>query len=79
MLYACWFLWRVDYIEDSSDIVIFNLGLRFEGFFWEGYILKSQITFEGHWRLQSWTLVEILVFSISIGYMLTTFGSFIID
>ena len=33
MLYACWFLWRVDYIEDSSDIVIFNLGLRFEGFF----------------------------------------------
>ena len=26
----------------------FNLGLRFEGLFWERYILKGQITFEGH-------------------------------
>ena len=34
----------------------FNLGLCFEGLFWERYILKGQIVFEGHWRLQSWRL-----------------------
>ena len=33
-----------------------NLGLHFEGLFWEQYILKGQIVFEGLWRLQSWTL-----------------------
>ena len=38
--YACWFLWRVNY-----DVFIFNLGLRFEGLFWERYIWKGQITF----------------------------------
>ena len=27
-----------------------------EGLFGETYILKGQISFEGHWRLQSWTL-----------------------
>jgi len=41
----------------SSDIFIFILGLRFGGLFWEMYILKGQIAFKGHWRLQSWTLV----------------------
>jgi hypothetical protein len=29
---------------------------HFEGLFGERYILKGQIAFEGHWRLQSWTL-----------------------
>ena len=33
------------------------LGLRFEGLFRERNILKGQIVFEGHWRLQSWTLL----------------------
>ena len=33
-----------------------NLGLHFEGLFWERYISKGQIAFEGHWRLQSWSL-----------------------
>ena len=27
-------------------------------YFWERYILKGQIAFEGHWRLQSWTLIR---------------------
>jgi hypothetical protein len=34
MVYAWWFVWWVDYIEDSSsDAYILNLGLRFEGLF----------------------------------------------
>ena len=38
MPYACWFLWQADSIlRTSSDVFIFNLGLRFEGLFWEGY------------------------------------------
>ena len=45
----------------SSGVFIFNLGLRFEGLFWGRYILKGQIAFEGHWRLQSWTLVPPLM------------------
>ena len=44
------------YLRTSSDVFIFCLGLHFEGLFWERYILKGQIAFEGHWRLQSWTL-----------------------
>ena len=44
-------------MRTSSDIFIFNLGLRFEGLFWEKYILRGQISFKRHWRLQSWTLV----------------------
>ena len=57
---ACWFLWRTNHIEDFQVTSSFcNLGLRFEGLFGERYyILKGQITFEGHWRLQSWTLVS---------------------
>ena len=43
-------------MRTSSDVFIFNLGLRSEGLFWERYILKCQITFKGHWRLQSWIL-----------------------
>ena len=43
-------------LRTSSDVFIFNLGLHFEGLFWERYILKGQITFEGHWRLQFWPL-----------------------
>ena len=41
----------------SSDVLIFNLGLRIEGLFWERYILRGQIAFGGHWGLQSWTLI----------------------
>ena len=60
MPYTCWFLWwQIMHIEDSSDTFIFNLGLRFKELFWERYILKGQIMFEGHWRLQSWTLGEV--------------------
>ena len=44
-------------LRTSSDIFVFSLGLRF----WrvvlrERYTLKGQIAFEGHSRLQSWTL-----------------------
>ena len=35
-----------------------NLGLYFAGLFWESDILKGQIAFERHWRLQSWTLLR---------------------
>jgi hypothetical protein len=45
-------IWRT-----SSDVFIINLELRYEGLFWERYILKGQIMFEGHQRLQSWTLM----------------------
>ena len=55
--YTCWFLWRAYYVEDFKwPVFICNLGLHFEGLFWERYILKGQIMFEGFWRLQSWTL-----------------------
>ena len=43
-------------LRTSIDVFICNLGLRFEGLFWKGYILKGQIVFEGHRRLQFWTL-----------------------
>ena len=57
MVYAWWFLWWVDYSEDFKRHLYFCFwGLRFEGFLWERYILKGQISFEGHWRLQPWTL-----------------------
>ena len=54
--YTCWFLWRAYYIEDFKWRLHFQLRLHFEGLFWERYILKGQIMFEGHWGLQSWTL-----------------------
>ena len=57
MPYIRWFLWQANYLRTSSDVFILNLGLRFEGLFWERYIWKGQIVFEGHWRLQSWTLL----------------------
>ena len=57
MPYACWFLWQANYVEISCDVFLFNLGLRFEGLLWKRCILKCQIVFEGHWSLQSWTLV----------------------
>ena len=46
------------YIENFTCHLHFNLGLRFEGLFWERYILKGQIAFKGHWRLQYWTLLK---------------------
>ena len=52
----CWFLWRAYCIEDFRWRLHFQSGLRFEGLFWERYILKGQIVFEGHWGHQSWTL-----------------------
>ena len=33
-------------MRTSSDVFIFNLGLLFEGLFYERYILKGQIAFE---------------------------------
>ena len=52
------FLWRACFIKDfkwrSSSFSIWGCVLK--GLFWERYILKGQIAFEGHWRLQSWTL-----------------------
>ena len=44
-------------LRTSRDVFVFNLGLHFEGLFWERYVLKGQITFEGYWRLQSRTLL----------------------
>ena len=43
-------------LRTSSDIFVLNLRLYFEGLLWGRYVLKGQIAFEGHWRLQSWTL-----------------------
>ena len=43
--------WGLQVISSFS-----SWGLCFEGLFWERYISKGQIAFEGHWRLQSWTL-----------------------
>ena len=34
-----------------------NLGLRYTRLFWERFVLKGQIAFEGHYKLQYWTLV----------------------
>jgi hypothetical protein len=44
-------------LNTSSDVFISNPGLRYEALFLEMYTWKGQITFEGHWRLQSWTLL----------------------
>ena len=44
-------------LKTSNDVLISNPGLRYEGLFWEMYILKGQIAFEGHWKLQNWTLL----------------------
>ena len=65
MPYNRWFLWHVDYINSGLQVTSsFSLwGCVFEGLFWERYILKAQIAFEGHWRLQSWTLDKTLPFS----------------
>ena len=42
--YACWFLWRANYIEDFKwRYLHFQIGVHFE----ERYILKGQNTFEG--------------------------------
>ena len=61
-LYACWFLWWGDCIEDFEWRLQFQFGVEFlEGLFWERYILKDQIASEGHWRLQSWTLSLCLI------------------
>jgi len=59
MPYTCCFLWLAYISRTSNDIFIFNMGLRFEGLFWERYTLKGQIVFEKHWRLQSWTPMKI--------------------
>ena len=57
MPYACWFLWRANHIEDFKWRRHFQFGVAFwRVFLREVNTLKGQITFEGHWRLQSWTL-----------------------
>ena len=55
--YTCRFLWRADYIEDFK----WRLHFRFGVAFWRvglrrGIIWRLKVTFEGHWRPQSWTL-----------------------
>jgi hypothetical protein len=57
MPYACRFLWRANYIEDFKWRLHSQYGVAFWGgcFEQERYILKGQIAFEWHWRLQSWT------------------------
>jgi hypothetical protein len=50
--------WHAYYIEDFKWRLHFQFRVAFEGLFWEMYILKGKITFEGHWRLQSGTLPE---------------------
>ena len=40
----------------SSDVFNFDMGLRFEGLCFERGIMKGQFAFEGHWRLQAWTM-----------------------
>jgi hypothetical protein len=45
-------------LKTSIDVFIINLGLRCERLFWERYVLKGQITFKGHWRLWSWTIIK---------------------
>ena len=46
----------------SSDVFISIWGCVLKGCFERGmFWAKGQIAFEGHWRLQSWTLVEGLV------------------
>ena len=57
MPYACWFLFLSVYWGLPATSSFCNLGLHFEGLFWERYILKGQIALEGHWRLQSSTLL----------------------
>ena len=57
--FACWFLWQAYCIEDFKRR---RLHIQFGVAFWrvvwrERYVSKGQIAFEGHWRLQSWTLV----------------------
>ena len=44
-------------LRTSTNIFILNVGLLCALLFWERYILKCQIVFEGHWRIQSWTLI----------------------
>ena len=57
MPYNCWHLWRANCIEDFKWCLHFQFGVAFwRAILREACILKGQIVFEGHWRLQSWTL-----------------------
>ena len=59
MSYACYFLWRADYIEVFKWRLHFQFGVAiWRVFFLERYI-KGQIAFARHWRLHSWILVEV--------------------
>ena len=62
MPYACWFLWWVDYIEDFKWRLHFAIrGCVLKGCSENGIYLKGPIAFEGHWRLQSLTLIGTLI------------------
>ena len=47
----------VSILRTSSDVFILQFGVAFRRVVWERYILKGQIALEGHWRLQSSTLL----------------------
>ena len=56
MPYTCWFLWQVDDIEDFKWCLRFQVRVAFWRVVLSEVYFEGQIAFEGHWRLQSWTL-----------------------
>jgi hypothetical protein len=57
MPFACWFLWHAQYIEDFKWRLHFQVGVAFGRVVLREVYFEGKIVFEGHWRLQSWTLV----------------------
>ena len=52
MPYACWFLWRVNYIEDFERCFDFHIGVAFwRAILREVYFWRAKVAFEGHCRL----------------------------
>ena len=48
--YVCWFLWWENYIGDFKWHLHFQFGVVFRK------VVLREVYFEGHWRLQSWTM-----------------------
>ena len=61
MPYACCFLWQENYIEDFKWCLPFQFGVAF----WRVVLREHWRVFEGHWRLQSWTLIPMPWFVVS--------------
>ena len=55
--YTCWFLWRVDYIENFKWRLHFQFGVVFWRAILRAVYLERPNCVEGHWRLQSWILM----------------------